>query len=94
MVPGARASRGGRPACSCGGADCPAPGAHPLSFAPTVPASSTLDEAAAAWAEVPGAAVLLPVGRSFDVLEVAEAADRHALARLERMGGCRWARWP
>ncbi|MFI1798614.1 bifunctional DNA primase/polymerase [Streptomyces sp. NPDC020379] len=86
VVPGARASRGGRPACSCGTADCPAPGAHPLPFAPPVPAGATLGAAAAAWGEVPGAAVLLPVGRSFDVLEVAEAAGRHALARLERMG--------
>ncbi|MFC5721156.1 bifunctional DNA primase/polymerase [Streptomyces gamaensis] len=87
VVPGARASRGGgRVVCSCGAADCPAPGAHPLSFASAVPAGATLDAASAAWAEVPGAAVLLPVGRSFDVLEVAEAAGRHALARLERMG--------
>ncbi|MBB4890321.1 hypothetical protein FHS38_006401 [Streptomyces netropsis] len=45
-----------------------------------------MDDATAAWAEVPGAAVLLPVGRTFDVLEVAEAAGRHALVRLERMG--------
>ncbi|WP_414167853.1 bifunctional DNA primase/polymerase [Streptoverticillium reticulum] len=86
VAPGARAARGGRVSCSCGAVGCPAPGAHPLSFAPPVPAGSTLDEAAAAWAEVPGAAVLLPVGRSFDVLEVSEAAGRHALARLERMG--------
>ncbi|RLU96669.1 DNA primase [Streptomyces griseocarneus] len=86
VVPGARASRSGRVQCSCGLAGCPAPGAHPLSFAPPVPAGATLDAAAAAWAEVPGAAVLLPVGRSFDVLEVAETAGRHALARLERMG--------
>ncbi|MBZ6477262.1 bifunctional DNA primase/polymerase [Streptomyces griseocarneus] len=86
VVPGARATRGGHVTCSCDAADCPSPGAHPLSFAPSVPAGATLDEAAAAWADVPGAAVLLPVGRSFDVLEVAEAAGRHALARLERMG--------
>ncbi|MEU8547011.1 bifunctional DNA primase/polymerase [Streptomyces roseoverticillatus] len=89
VVPGARASRAGRPpgaVCSCGARDCRSPGAHPLSFAPPVPAGATLDAAAAAWAEVPGAAVLLPVGRSFDVLEVAEAAGRHALVRLERMG--------
>ncbi|WP_240003324.1 bifunctional DNA primase/polymerase, partial [Streptomyces cinnamoneus] len=87
VVPGARAARaGGRVTCSCGATGCPSPGAHPLAFAPSVPAGATLDEAAAAWAEVPGAAVLLPVGRSFDVLEVPEAAGRHALARLERMG--------
>ena len=38
------------------------------------------------WAEFPGAAVMLPVGRAFDVIEVAEAAGRRALVRLERMG--------
>ncbi|MGW7620836.1 bifunctional DNA primase/polymerase [Streptomyces antimycoticus] len=89
VVPGARAARssgGGRNECSCGDHGCPSPGAHPLSFAPGVPAGATLDAAAAAWEQVPGAAVLLPVGRSFDVLEVAEYAGGHALVRLERMG--------
>ncbi|MGP3981145.1 bifunctional DNA primase/polymerase [Streptomyces sp. KR80] len=89
VAPGARAKRGagdGAGQCSCGAADCPAPGAHPLSFAPEVKAGATLDEVTAAWAEVPGAAVLLPTGRSFDVIEVAETAGRHALVRLERMG--------
>ncbi|WP_369233011.1 bifunctional DNA primase/polymerase [Streptomyces sp. R21] len=83
VVPGARASAG---ACSCGKADCRTPGAHPLDFAPTVPAGATLDEATQTWAEFPGAAVMLPVGRAFDVIEVAEPAGRRALARLERMG--------
>jgi hypothetical protein len=83
VVPGARAAGG---ACSCGRADCRAPGAHPLDFAAEVPAGATLDEATEAWAEVPGAAVMLPVGRAFDVIEVAEAAGRRALVRLERMG--------
>ncbi|MFF6846441.1 bifunctional DNA primase/polymerase [Streptomyces antimycoticus] len=89
VVSGARAARssgGGRNECSCGDHGCPSPGAHPLSFAPGVPAGATLDAAAAAWEQVPGAAVLLPVGRSFDVLEVAEYAGGHALVRLERMG--------
>ncbi|MGC0329270.1 hypothetical protein RKD23_002260 [Streptomyces sp. SAI-170] len=83
VVPGARAAAG---ACSCGRDDCPAPGAHPLDFAPEVRAGATLDEATGAWAEFPGAAVMLPVGRTFDVIEVAEAAGRRALVRLERMG--------
>ncbi|THA68154.1 bifunctional DNA primase/polymerase [Streptomyces sp. A0958] len=83
VVPGARAADG---ACSCGDAGCAAPGAHPLDFAPEVPAGATLDAAARAWAEVPGASMLLPVGRSFDVLDVAEAAGRRALVRMERMG--------
>jgi hypothetical protein len=83
VVPGARAAAG---LCSCGRADCPAPGAHPLDFAPEVPAGATLDEVTDAWVEFPGSAVMLPVGRAFDVIEVAEPAGRHALVRLERMG--------
>ncbi|KPI12421.1 Bifunctional DNA primase/polymerase [Actinobacteria bacterium OK074] len=83
VVPGARMAAG---ACSCGRADCAAPGAHPLDFAPPMSAGATLDEVTGAWAEFPGAAVMLPVGRAFDVLEVAETAGRRALVRLERMG--------
>ncbi|MFD8825967.1 bifunctional DNA primase/polymerase, partial [Streptomyces sp. NPDC059605] len=83
VVPGARAA-GSR--CSCGDAACPSPGAHPLDFAPEVPAGATLDAAAQAWARVPGAALLLPVGRAVVVLDGAEAAGRRALVRLERMG--------
>ncbi|MFJ9727692.1 bifunctional DNA primase/polymerase [Streptomyces sp. NPDC101209] len=83
VVAGARAAAG---ACSCGRADCGAPGAHPLEFAPLVPAGATLDEVTKTWGDFPGAAVMLPVGRAFDVIEVAEAAGRNALVRLERMG--------
>ncbi|MBB5935986.1 bifunctional DNA primase/polymerase [Streptomyces zagrosensis] len=88
VAPGARAVRGagGTRECSCGTTGCPSPGAHPLPHAKTVPAGSTLDDAAAVWASAPGATVLLPVGRAFDVLDVGEAAGRHALVRLERMG--------
>ncbi|MGW1763190.1 bifunctional DNA primase/polymerase [Streptomyces sp. NPDC002073] len=85
VVPGARAAAGSR-ACSCGDPQCPAPGAHPLAFDAGVPAGATLDEVTESWGEFPGAAVLLPVGRSFDVIEVAEEAGRRALVRLERMG--------
>ncbi|GGX97938.1 bifunctional DNA primase/polymerase [Streptomyces minutiscleroticus] len=83
VVPGARAASG---ACSCGRVDCRAPGAHPLDFAPVLRAGATLDAVTRTWAEFPGASVMLPVGRAFDVIEVAEAAGRHALVRLERMG--------
>ncbi len=34
----------------------------------------------------PAPRCMLPVGRAFDVIEVAEPAGRHALVRLERMG--------
>ncbi|MFD3803711.1 bifunctional DNA primase/polymerase [Streptomyces sp. NPDC058611] len=84
-VPGARAAAPGRD-CSCGDARCTAPGAHPLALAPAVPAGATLHEVAEAWGDYPGAAVLLPVGRSFDVIEVSEETGRRALVRLERMG--------
>ncbi|WP_221353899.1 bifunctional DNA primase/polymerase [Streptomyces beigongshangae] len=83
VVPGARAAAD---ACSCGRADCPARGAHPLDFAPVIPAGATLDTVTDAWGEFPGAAVMLPVGRAFDVIEVAESVGRRALVRLERMG--------
>jgi hypothetical protein len=83
VVPGARAAAG---ACSCGRTGCPAPGAHPLDFAPVVPAGAPLDVVTERWAEFPGAPVMLPAGRAFDVIDVAEAAGCHALARLERMG--------
>ncbi|MCP3816708.1 bifunctional DNA primase/polymerase [Streptomyces sp. A3M-1-3] len=82
-VPGARAAAG---VCSCGDRRCGAPGAHPLAFAGEVHAGATLDEVSRAWGEFPGASVLLPVGRAFDVLDVAEPAGRRALVRLERMG--------
>ncbi|MFI7386988.1 bifunctional DNA primase/polymerase [Streptomyces sp. NPDC049813] len=83
VVPGARAVG---PACSCGRAACPAPGAHPLDPTAVVPAGATLDEVTASWSRFPGAAVLLPVGRAFDVIDIPEPAGRRALIRLERMG--------
>ncbi|MFS8202020.1 bifunctional DNA primase/polymerase [Streptomyces sp. CWNU-52B] len=83
VVPGARAGAG---ACSCGRPHCAERGAHPLGFAPVVPAGATLGEVTRAWGEFPGASVMLPVGRAFDIIEVAESAGRRALVRLERMG--------
>ncbi|MEW2417170.1 bifunctional DNA primase/polymerase [Streptomyces sp. NPDC046866] len=85
VVPGARAAAPARD-CSCGHAQCAAPGAHPLPLAPTVPAGATLDRVTEIWGEYPGAAVLLPAGRGFDVIEVPQEAGRRALVRLERMG--------
>jgi hypothetical protein len=85
VSPGARVARGGGP-CSCGNTGCTQPGAHPLPFADEIPAGADLEAAAEAWARVPGAAVLLPAGRSFDVIDVAEGPGRRALVRLERMG--------
>lgn len=87
VVPGTRAARSGaRVECSCRVPGCPAPGAHPLDGAAEIPGGTGLGEATELWSRFPGAALLLPVGRGFDVLEVAEAAGRRALVRLERMG--------
>ncbi|RDG39869.1 bifunctional DNA primase/polymerase [Streptomyces corynorhini] len=82
VVPGAPGTDG---RCSCGDPGCAAPGAHPLGQ-DEIPAGSTLGEVSATWSRVPGAAVLLPVGRCFDVIDVAESAGSRALVRLERMG--------
>lgn len=81
-----RPGRGTRPRLLLRSYELRCAGAHPLALAPTVPAGATLDEVTASWTGYPGAAVLLPVGRSFDVIEVAEEAGRRALVRLERMG--------
>lgn len=64
----------------------PGPRRPSLDPAAVVPAGATLDEVAEFWGRFPGAAVLLPVGRAFDVIDVPEAAGRRALIRLERMG--------
>ena len=68
VVPGARVA-GGR--CSCGDPVCASPGAHPLGPGTEIKAGATLDEVSAAWSRAPGAAVLLPAGRAFDVIDVA-----------------------
>ncbi|MGP3968564.1 bifunctional DNA primase/polymerase [Streptomyces sp. 6N223] len=93
VMPGASARRApgqARPGCSCGSADCGAPGAHPLDPGLVIPAGTPLERALAAWSDAathwPGATVLLPTGAAFDVIEVAAAAGRLALPRLERMG--------
>ena len=87
VVPGARAViEDGRTRCSCGSPSCPAPGAHPLDPSARIVAGTPLEEAAAIWGAYPGAALLLPVGAGFDVVEVSEAVGRRALVRLERMG--------
>lgn len=85
VVPGTRAERGGG-ACSCGDRTCAEPGTHPLAAGAEVPAGAGPEQAAAVWDQVPGASVLLPAGRSFDVIDVAEGPGRLALVRLERMG--------
>lgn len=63
--------------------------ATPLDPALTIPGGTTSDRAVAAWtraqAHTPGATVILPTGRRFDVIDVPQAAGRRAVLRCERM---------
>ncbi|MER5476761.1 bifunctional DNA primase/polymerase [Streptomyces sp. NPDC002734] len=72
--------------CSCGDAACPLPGAHPEG--PDWATQATLSGAVARrmWSDRPDAAVLLPTGHGFDVVDVPETAGFLALARLDRLG--------
>lgn len=70
--------------CSCGEPACEAPGAHPLDERWAGDAARTAAGARRMWAKVPLASLLLPTGRTFDVIDVPETAGCLALARLAR----------
>ncbi|MFW6694399.1 bifunctional DNA primase/polymerase [Streptomyces sp. MAR4 CNX-425] len=89
VVPGTWLETGGRtgaPRCSCGDAECHAPGAHPARRDWKAAATASATVVRRLWATHPRAAVLLPTGRTFDVVDVPETAGCLALARLERDG--------
>ncbi|MFE2351927.1 bifunctional DNA primase/polymerase [Kitasatospora cineracea] len=87
VVPGAWLLDGDAPArCSCGEERCALPGAHPLGADWRSRASSGPGVVRTWWTENPEASILLPTGRTFDVLDVPEVAGCLALARMERMG--------
>lgn len=75
----------GREVCSCGAADCPAPGAHPAVKDWAAQATGSAVQVRRIWAKHPQASILLPTGRTFDALDVPDSAGFLALARLERM---------
>ncbi|KRV50085.1 DNA primase [Wenjunlia vitaminophila] len=70
--------------CSCGTPHCPAPGAHPLQPDWAQQASSSPTAVRRMWSQTPLASILLPTGRTFDVIDVPEPAGCLALARMER----------
>ncbi|WP_067281054.1 bifunctional DNA primase/polymerase [Streptomyces jeddahensis] len=72
--------------CSCGDPACEAPGAHPAREDWPTQATGSASAARRLWSKQPTASILLPTGRSFDVLDVPETAGFLALARMERMG--------
>ncbi|MEU4033366.1 bifunctional DNA primase/polymerase [Streptomyces collinus] len=71
--------------CSCADASCPAPGAHPARPDWATQATGSPTVARRMWQKQPTASILLPTGRTFDVLSVPESAGFLALARMERM---------
>ena len=76
--------RGTGRACSCDRVGCPAPGAHPISPAWQIEASSDPAEVARWWRERPDASIILVTGRLFDVLDVPAQAGMLALERMGR----------
>lgn len=72
--------------CGCGQPACSAPGAHPLHRDWAKQAGGGPALIRRWWSEAPDASILLPTGRSFEVIDVPEQAGCLALARLERMG--------
>jgi hypothetical protein len=88
VCPGAHRSRGidgtiemGR-ACSCDRVGCPDPGAHPVS--PAWQMQATTDSVAVTgwWEARPEANVILVTGRVFDVLDVPAVPGANALAKM------------
>ncbi|WP_030207963.1 bifunctional DNA primase/polymerase [Streptomyces sp. NRRL S-87] len=75
----------GRELCSCGNTDCPAPGAHPVMQGWAASATGSAMQVRRMWQKQPKAGILLPTGRTFDAIDVPEAAGFLALARMERM---------
>jgi len=83
VVPGAFAEDG---RCSCGDRHCPEPGWHALADASWLAATSDPERVRDRWRTHPEAAIVLPVGWCFDLLDVPERGGREALGRLEMMG--------
>ncbi|WP_033824605.1 bifunctional DNA primase/polymerase [Kitasatospora sp. MBT63] len=69
--------------CACAAPYCAAPGLHDT-VGPELPAGTAVPELAARCTA--GAPLLLPAGRTFDVLDVPAQPGLQALVRLERMG--------
>ncbi|GGX63030.1 bifunctional DNA primase/polymerase [Streptomyces minutiscleroticus] len=76
---------GGVQRCSCGDAECAAPGAHPAHDDWADQATGSATVARRLWEQRPAASILLPTGRTFDAVDVPEAAGFLALARMERL---------
>lgn len=81
----APADTGGR-ACACDRVGCPDPAAHPVSAAWRMEATTDQETIRRWWTATPGANVVLPTGRVFDVFDIPAGAGVMALARMGRAG--------
>jgi len=81
-VVGAHPPPDGDRACSCDRVGCPDPGAHPVSAAWAVQATTDPATLTRWWTERPDANVILPTGRVFDVFDVPAGLGLAALARI------------
>ncbi len=72
--------------CSCGNPECESLGSHPAHRDWQKQITAQPSRVHSWWKENPEAAILLPTGRTFDVIDVPEQAGCLALARLERSG--------
>jgi Bifunctional DNA primase/polymerase, N-terminal len=72
--------------CSCDRLGCPSPGAHPLSPAWQLTATTDPELVARWWLAMPDANIVLVTGRVFDVLDVQAEVGQIALDRMERSG--------
>ncbi|MBN6055808.1 bifunctional DNA primase/polymerase [Nonomuraea sp. RK-328] len=82
-VPGAYPLREGARACSCDRLGCPDPGAHPLSPAWQLQATTDTAQLTRWWSLDPEANVILPTGRVFDVFDVPATTGLTALSRID-----------
>jgi hypothetical protein len=71
--------------CSCADPGCAEPGAHPARTDWPGQASGSAVAVRRMWRNEPRASILLPTGRTFDVIDVPEVAGCLALARMDRM---------
>jgi hypothetical protein len=83
---GAQPARVGGRSCSCDRLGCPAPAAHPLSAAWAMEASAEPTAVERWWSAAPEANIILPTGRTFDVIDVPAGLGVWAMEQAQARG--------